>query len=238
VFNKKTPEKRRMAVVTGIDGLRALAARSGRYRPDETEPEITYLPELKGATNPLGVEKAVVRIFMRDEGGTEWRPVAGVAHWDEFAPLSEAWAEDRETGRRRPTGERILDAAGAWARMGRVMIAKCAEAQALRKAFPEDLSGLYADSELDQAHAADVSATERIEAAAAQDRLEISARPGRSSFSSAPLRRCSRSRSARSPTGCWRPTAASTSTRRAGSRAPTARRCRSSGRGPRPTRCS
>jgi phage recombination protein Bet len=171
VFHKKSPEKRRLAIVTGIDGLRALAARSGRYRPGETEPEISYLPELKGPTNPLGVEKAVVRIFMRDASGADWRPVTGVAYWDEFAPLAEDWAEDPATGRRRPTGQRVLDAASSWARMGRVMIAKCAEAQALRKAFPEDLSGLYETSEMDQAHAADLSATELIDAAAAQHRL-------------------------------------------------------------------
>ena len=79
VFNKKTPDRRRMAIIRGIDGLRAIAARSGRYRSNETEPEISYLPDLKGPTNPLGVEKAVVRIFLRDEGGADWRPVAGVA---------------------------------------------------------------------------------------------------------------------------------------------------------------
>jgi hypothetical protein len=55
--------------------------------------------------------------------------------------------------------------------MGRVMIAKCAEAQALWKAFPEDLSGLYEASELDQACAVDLSPTEIIAAAAQQDRL-------------------------------------------------------------------
>jgi phage recombination protein Bet len=172
VFNKSKPDKRRMSIITGIDGLRAIAARSGRYRPDENEPQITYLPELKGPTNPLGIEKAVVRIYLRDEGGTEWRPVAGVAHWDEFAPISEEWAEDPQTGRRRPSGKMVLDTGGNWARMSRVMIAKCAEAQALRKAFPEDLSGLYEGAEMDQARAVDLSPTEIIEATATQDRLE------------------------------------------------------------------
>lgn len=172
VFNRTRPEKRRMAVITGIDGLRAIAARSGRYRPNESEPEISYLAELKGPTNPLGVEKAIVRVFIRDEGGGDWRPVAGVAYWDEFAPIVEEWAEDPQTGRRRPTGKLVLAAAGAWARMGRVMIAKCAEAQALRKAFPEDLSGLYETSEMDQARVVDLSPTEIIAAAAQQQRLE------------------------------------------------------------------
>jgi phage recombination protein Bet len=43
VFNKDRRDKRRMVTIVGIDGMRAIAARSGRYRPDEKEPVYTTI---------------------------------------------------------------------------------------------------------------------------------------------------------------------------------------------------
>jgi phage recombination protein Bet len=171
VFNKDKPDKRNMSVITTIDGMRAIAARSGRYRPDEKEPVIEYDPAIKDPqTNPLGIVKAVVRIFIADptQPGS-WKPVSGFAYWDEFAPIKDEWAWNDDQRKRVPTGRQTLD--GNWPKMGRVMICKCAEAQAIRKAFPEDLSGLYEGSELEKAKVVDVTATEIIGAFETENRL-------------------------------------------------------------------
>jgi hypothetical protein len=45
----------------------------------------------------------------------------------------------------------ILDKAGRWADMPFLMLAKCAEAQAIRKGWPEDLSNTFVGEEIEQA---------------------------------------------------------------------------------------
>ena len=42
-----TGQYRKVTFQTGIDGFRSVADRSGKYRPDENEPEITYDETLK-----------------------------------------------------------------------------------------------------------------------------------------------------------------------------------------------
>lgn len=170
VFSKENAQKRRMAIVTGIDGLRALAARSERYRPDDEAPRYHYSADLKDPeTNPLGIESAEVVLYMADAKGGEWRRVVGVAYWDEFAAVEDEWAWNDDTRKRQPTGKRTLG--GNWKKMPRLMIAKCAEAQALRKAFPEETGGLYEHAELDRAQIIDVTPTEIIEGHEQEQRL-------------------------------------------------------------------
>lgn len=172
VFNKDDAGKRQLTLVTAIDGLRTIADRTNCYRPDEEEPQIEYSEEARDPNlNPKGLVKAKVRVFKFAHG--DWHPVVGVARWDEFAPQREIWEYDQEAGKRRPTGRFELDPRkDNWRRMPHVMLAKCAEAQALRRAWPDDLSTLYEASEVDQQHTIDLSASEYAEMGETERRLE------------------------------------------------------------------
>jgi len=169
VYNANKPDKRKMAIITGIDGFRALAERSRAYRPDEDEPQYFYDDNLKGPSNPLGIERCVVTVHKFGPDGS-WYPLKGVAYWDEFAPIipggkwedkGDTWRDGNPKKTFAPDGTFTLQA-GNWVTMGRVMIAKCAEAQALRRGWPEDLSGVYSPEEMDQ-QMVDITPSELIE---------------------------------------------------------------------------
>lgn len=107
------------AAQVGIDGFRAIAERTGLY-DGQDEAEFEY--DAKG-----GLKLARVRVYRKD-----WsRPAVGVAHYSEYVQLTKDG---------KPTH--------MWGSKVHVMLGKCAEAIALRKAFPEDTSGLYAPEEL------------------------------------------------------------------------------------------
>lgn len=174
VFSKDKPDKRQLAIVTGIDGYRVIAQRNGDYSPASSPPKIEYDESLKDpAVNPLGIVRAEVTVHKLGPD-SQWQDVVGEAYWDEFVPLREAWEYDEKVGKRQPTGKlSIPDTNKAWKTMARVMIGKCAEAQALRRGWPEETSGLYAQEEMDQALAHDANASDAVEAYATEQRLKI-----------------------------------------------------------------
>jgi phage recombination protein Bet len=118
---------KKMTIQTSIDGFRVIAERSGSYAGQD-EPEYIYSPESK--TIP---SCAKVRVY-KWKDGVRYLAAVGVAHWVEYVQT-----------------DRNGSPSGLWGKMPHVMLAKVAEAVALRKAFPQDLSGLYSDDEMSQA---------------------------------------------------------------------------------------
>lgn len=173
VYSKDSAEKRKMTIIVSRDGLRVLAHRCRDYRPASEPAQIAYDEASKGPTNPKGIISATVRLWKQDSRG-DWYPVIGEAYWDEFAPVSDEWAFDEESRKRKPTGRKVLDASGNWAKMPIVMISKCAESQALRAGWPETFGNIHAEEEMDRL-AASATASEALEA---HERAEREARTG------------------------------------------------------------
>jgi len=160
VFYKGDAQKRQLTPVVAIDGLRAIASRTGAYRPDDKPPVYEYDEAVKNPdTNPLGIVSCTVTVYKHAQG--EWWPAAGQAFWDEYVPL---FTDAQGVARidRKKTG---------WVKMPRVMIAKCAEAGALRRAWPDDFGMIYEGAELDRGQVLDLSPSEAAAAGMQEDRL-------------------------------------------------------------------
>lgn len=112
------------AIQTGIDGYRLIADRTERYAPGK-EPAFHYDDDGALVSATAYVKKLV---------GGVWHNVAATAMWDEYR-------QTKKDGSLTPM----------WERMPHTMLAKCAEALALRRAFPAELSGLYTHEEMAQA---------------------------------------------------------------------------------------
>jgi phage recombination protein Bet len=115
------PRGGQRTIQVGIDGLRLIADRSGKYIPGK---EATYTYDKSGA---LFSATAYVKKQARDGS---WHEVSATAFWEEYN-----------------AGQ------GLWKKMPHVMLAKCAESAALRKAFPAEMCGLYSEEEMHQADA-------------------------------------------------------------------------------------
>lgn len=128
IFRWSNRDKREvMTIQTAIDGFRLIAERTGKYLGQigtwwcDSDRE---WHEVWIEESPPVAAKVVVQKLVQGHVA----PIPAVAHWREYA-------SDQ----------------GLWGPMPANQLAKCAEALALRKAFPNDLSGLYTAEEMAQA---------------------------------------------------------------------------------------
>ncbi|PRI10947.1 phage recombination protein Bet [Leucobacter massiliensis] len=116
-------------IQTSIDGFRVIRDRKNTFRGMEE-----HWCGKDGVWRDVWLENeppAAARITLYLEGFV--KPVTAVARYDEYVPLKDG----------RPTGQ--------WGKMPALMTSKVAEALALRKAYPQDFSGLYTADEMAQA---------------------------------------------------------------------------------------
>ena len=118
------------AIQVGIDGFRSIAESSGAYAGNDDpifngERKITYGKDNKELMVP---ESATVTVRKIIQGVIA--DFTATARWDEYYP-----------------GEKM---GFQWHIRPHLMLGKCAEALALRKAFPKLLSGMYAQEEMER----------------------------------------------------------------------------------------
>lgn len=146
---QKTPNgyETKQTIQVGIDGLRAIAHRVAQQCHEVFSMSDTLWADNSGTWHDVWLAPtppAAAKVSVKRGGGV----FSAVAIFKEYAPVYNG------------------KLSGMWSTKPALMIAKCAEALALRKAFPSDMSGIYTDDEMSRAE--DVSAPTVVEVSAQQ----------------------------------------------------------------------
>ena len=134
-------------IQTGIDGFRLIAQRTGQYAPGLKPTVFEY-----DANGKLG-RATVYGIKIVNGQSFEF---SATAKFSEYAQYFSG------------------KLGSMWEKMPETMLEKCAEAKMLRRGFPEELSGLYTDEEMQQADTVKTVTTEvtDVEATGSANLLE------------------------------------------------------------------
>ena len=133
VARKDKDGNRHVSFQMGIDYLRAAGEETGRYvgqKPIQYGPTIKQMTEEGEINVPEWAEAIILR---KDPESGEIAEIPHRVMWKEYYP-----------------GQKV---GHMWRKMPMNQLAKCAEAGALRKAFPRKLGGLYINEEMEQAEA-------------------------------------------------------------------------------------
>lgn len=131
---QKTPNgyETKQTIQVGIDGLRAIAHRVAQQCHEVFSMSDTLWADKNGVWHDVWLSPeppSAAKVGVKRGGGV----FSAVAIFKEYAPVYNG------------------KLSGMWLTKPALMIAKCAEALALRKAFPSDMSGIYTDDEMEKA---------------------------------------------------------------------------------------
>ncbi|WIV32190.1 phage recombination protein Bet [Paenarthrobacter sp. R1] len=133
MIGRWTKQGVKQTIQTGIDGYRLIARRAADRRNEQFGYEDTLWCGEDGQWRDVWLSKsapAAAKVTVL-RGGERF---SAVALFSEYAGTNKDGSYTQ-----------------MWSSKGAIMIAKCAEALALRKAFPQDLSGIYTAEEMAQA---------------------------------------------------------------------------------------